>query len=206
MCRRCIIATIHGAGDRKWESIPAQARIEKHYAEAAKSGRFQGCAAYADYRDVLQREDLDAVVIATPDHWHARIALDAIRSGKAVYCEKPVTHFFAEGQAVVRAAEAQQTIFQVGSQQRSDATFRRAVELVRNGRLGNLLTIEVGLPPGYEQALDDTTPSDPPPGLDYDMWCGPAPKLDYMRATPSLVARDLRLRWWSVDGLDRTPQ
>ncbi len=106
-----------------------------------------------DFREVCGREDLDAVVIATPDHWHALCTLTALRSGKDVYCEKPVTHWFSEGLEVCKEVKERQAVFQTGSQQRSDAEFRRAVELVRNGVLGKIERVEVGLPPGYERVI-----------------------------------------------------
>ncbi|MDF1753188.1 MAG: Gfo/Idh/MocA family oxidoreductase [Verrucomicrobiales bacterium] len=140
------------------------------------------CVAYSDYRKLLERDDLDAVMVATPDHWHYHITLEALKRGIDVYCEKPVTHLFAEGQDIYREVAKQNAIFQVGSQQRSDPLFRKAVEIVRNGHLGELSGFEVGLPTGYTEPLGDTKITEPPKGLDYDMWCGPGEKLPYMRA------------------------
>jgi len=142
----------------------------------------------ADYRDVCGHDGIDAVVVATPDHWHAMCTLEAIRAGKDVYCEKPVTHRFAEGQAVVRAVADHDAVFQTGSQQRSWPEFRRAVELVRNRVLGTVTQIEVGLPAGYEQAMGPTEVLEPADPAAYDMWCGPSAKLPYMRARHH--------RWW----------
>jgi predicted dehydrogenase len=144
--------------------------------------------AVKDFRTVCENDDIDAVVIATPDHWHALCTLTAIRKGKDVYCEKPVTHFFQEGLDVCQEVHARGTVFQTGSQQRSDREFRRAVELVRNGILGKLSRIAIGLPSGYEQVQGEAQVIEPPADLDYDLWCGPAPKLDYMRARHH--------RWW----------
>jgi predicted dehydrogenase len=141
-----------------------------------------------DMREVCGHAGLDAVVIATPDHWHALCTLEAIRQGKDVYCEKPLTHRFAEGQAVCRAVARRETVFQTGSQQRSAAEFRRAVELVRNGVLGDLERIEVGLPSGYEFPMGDPTVRPPPDADVYRRWCGPAAELPYMRARHH--------RWW----------
>jgi len=134
------------------------------------------------------REDIDAVVIATPDHWHALVSLESLRAGKDVYCEKPLTHRFHEGQLIYREVARRKAVFQVGSQQRSDARFRQAVELVCNGHIGKVRQVEVGLPPGYAKPQGDTTITAPPEHLDYDFWCGPAPKLPYMRARHH--------RWW----------
>jgi predicted dehydrogenase len=167
---------------------PALEKVEAQYAADKASGKYKGCAAYADFRELIGREDIDAVVVATPDHWHALVSLEALRQGKDVYCEKPVTRYFSEGQAVYREVAKQKAIFQVGSQQRSDTKFRQAVELVRNGHLGRIKRVEVGLPQGYTQLMDDATPLPPPKGLDYEMWCGPGPALPYMRARHH--------RWW----------
>lgn len=141
-----------------------------------------------DFREVCALDGLDAVVIATPDHWHALCTLEAIARGKDVYCEKPVTHTFAEGQAVCRAVNDRDTVFQTGSQQRSMVEFRRAVELIRNGVLGDLERIEVGLPSGYETPMGSIAVMPPPDADAYDLWCGPAAKLPYMRARHH--------RWW----------
>lgn len=141
-----------------------------------------------DFREVCGSDQVEAVVVATPDHWHALCTLTALRAGKDVYCEKPVTHTFREGQLVYREAAMQGAVFQTGSQQRSDPLFRRAVEIVRNGHLGRLQQVLVGLPPGYETAQGDTKSQPPPASLDYDLWCGPSAKLPYMRARHH--------RWW----------
>lgn len=160
----------------------AKAVAEDFYAEQMRSGAYKGCDVYSDFRELCARDDIDAVVIATPDHWHARITLEALRSGKDVYCEKPVTHKFHEGQRVVAEVAKQNAIFQVGSQQRSDRGFRHCVELVRNGHIGKVVHVEVGLPPGFNEPQGDPTITDPPENLDYDSWCGPSEKLPYMRA------------------------
>ncbi len=163
--------------------------IASYYAKRTKSQIPRVALQIAtDFRDVCRSEDVDAVVVATPDHWHAFCALEALRAGKDVYCEKPVTHTFAEGQAVYREVAKQSAVFQTGSQQRSESVFRRAVELVRNGHLGELKRIEVGLPPGYATPQGDDQIKSPPEHLDYDQWCGPSQVLPYMRARHH--------RWW----------
>ncbi|MBI4606200.1 MAG: Gfo/Idh/MocA family oxidoreductase [Planctomycetes bacterium] len=153
----------------------AAANVNKHYAN-------NDCKKYSDFRELLARADIDAVVVATPDHWHALCAIAAVRAKKDVYCEKPVTHTFAEGQALVAAVKQHGRILQVGSQQRSEWGFRRAVELVTNGKIGKVKRVEVGLPTGHKKAEGDTKPQDPPPHVDYDFWCGPSPKLAYVPA------------------------
>ena len=141
-----------------------------------------GTSAYEDYREICGRSDIDAVIVATPDHWHALIALEAVRHGKDVYCEKPMTHTFMEGQLLYREVRQFGRVFQTGSQQRSDWRFRRAVELIRNGHIGKVTQVEVGLPAGYPKPMGDTEVASPRTTLNYDFWCGPAPKLPYMRA------------------------
>lgn len=153
-----------------------------------KSHSKTGVATIRDFRDICTRDDIDAIVVATPDHWHALCTFEALRNGKDVYCEKPVTHTFREGQEIYREVAKRNAIFQTGSQQRSEWQFRRAVELARNGHLGKIHSIEVGLPPGYDKPQGDTTVTEPPKHLDYDFWCGPAPLLPYMRARHH--------RWW----------
>jgi predicted dehydrogenase len=108
--------------------------------------------------------------------------------GKDVYCEKPITHFFAEGHRIYQEVAKRKAVFQAGSQQRSDARFRHAVELVLNGHIGKVKRVEVGLPTGYAKPMGDVTVEMPPDHLDYDFWCGPGPKLPYMRARHH--------RWW----------
>ncbi len=160
-----------GEGRYGWE--PAKAKVEQYYARNQESGKYSGCDAYTDFRELCARKDIDAVIVATPDHWHARITLEALRNGKDVYCEKPVTHLFAEGQAVYKEVAKRKAIFQTGSQQRSDQRFRHCAELVMNGHLGKVTKVEVGLPRGKELPgipVVETVPE----GLDYDFWCGPS--------------------------------
>ncbi|MFN6129486.1 MAG: Gfo/Idh/MocA family protein [Planctomycetota bacterium] len=165
----------------------ARQTILDHRKRQGKS-QSDGIDLTADFREVCERPDLDAVIVATPDHWHALCCLSAMEAGKDVYCEKPVTHWFSEGLRICRAVEERSTVFQVGSQQRSDWRFRRAAELARNGLLGKIERVEVGLPPGYPQPQSDPAITDPPPELNYDLWCGPAPMLPYTRARHH--------RWW----------
>lgn len=150
----------------------AKAKVEK------ANGR--ECRAYSDYRKLLESKDIDAVVISTPDHWHALQTIDACAAGKDVYCEKPLTLTIREGRRMVAAARRYNRIVQTGSQQRSDDKFRLACELVRNGRLGRIRSIEVGLPgPNW---TPPPVPDEPPPAeLDYDFWLGPAPYRPYNR-------------------------
>lgn len=136
-------------------------------------------ATYGDYRKMLEDKSIDAVLISTPDHWHALAAADAMMAGKDVYCEKPLTLTIYEGQVLVKIARKYNRILQTGSQQRSDPRFRKACEYVRSGRLGKIHTVRVGLP-GVNWTKEPPVPdSPPPPELDYDMWLGPAPWRPY---------------------------
>jgi predicted dehydrogenase len=139
------------------------------------------CAATADFRELLARRDLDAVLIATQDHWHAVIAVAAAKSGKDIYCEKPLGVSVAEGQAVRDAVRKHKRVFQTGTQQRSDRKFRLACELARNGYLGRLRSIQVAAEgPQYRRSYRNPPVEEPvPPGLDYDLYLGPAPKKPY---------------------------
>jgi predicted dehydrogenase len=166
----------------------AEKTVSQTYAQKKSGSAGSGLFVTGDFRDVCSRSDVDAIVIATPDHWHALCTLQALRSGKDVYCEKPITHTFHEGQTVYREVAKQKAVFQTGSQQRSTAEFHKAVELVLNGHIGRITSVEVGLPPGYDKPMGDTSVSRIPAHLDYDFWCGPAEKLPYMRARHH--------RWW----------
>jgi predicted dehydrogenase len=134
-------------------------------------------AIFSDFRELLARDDIDGVTISTPDHWHGLIAIAAAEAGKDVYLQKPLTYTIPQGQRLIEAVRGRNVVLQTGSQQRSDAQFRKGCELVRNGRLGRLHTIRVMLP--TDTGVGDGTPTAVPPNLDYDMWLGPAPQADY---------------------------
>jgi predicted dehydrogenase len=145
--------------------------VEKHYADKG-NGSYEGCASYGDFRQLLARDDIDAVVIATPDHWHAAIAVESCKAGKDVYCEKPLCQTIAEARAMVNAVRRYNRVFQTGSMQRSAREFRQACELVRNGYIGDIrhVTVNVDGPP-----TDRPLKAQPVPDyLDWDMWVGPA--------------------------------
>jgi predicted dehydrogenase len=176
--------------------------INRHYGNT-------DCAAYHDYRELLARPDLDAVLLAVPDNWHGLVATEAARHGLDIYGEKPLARTIAEQQAIVKAVEKHKVIWQTGSWQRSQASFHKAAEIVRNGLIGDVTRVEVGLPGGQGGApqdlmrklaalpdridnLNKVTPataeawkvavSDPPTDLDYDMWIGPARMEPYIAA------------------------
>jgi predicted dehydrogenase len=156
----------------------AKQMVEKKYGESRK-GEYKGCDAYTDFRKVIDRKDIDAVVIATPDHWHAMPCILAARAKKDIYCEKPLTHNIAEGRKIVNAVSVNGTVFQTGSQQRSEFNnhFRLAVELVHNGRIGKVKTIRIGV--GGPAKPCDLKGQPVPEGTDWDFWLGPAPEREY---------------------------
>ena len=155
----------------------AKDEAHKKYAEKREAGTFKGCEAYHEYERIIDRDDIDAVVVGTPDHWHAPISVAAMRSGKDVYVEKPMTLTIHEGQVMRDVAQQYGRILQVGSQQRSNNAFRKACEIVRNGWIGKVHTIYAGLggfPPPHNP------PAQPiPKGFDYDRWLGPTPWFPY---------------------------
>jgi predicted dehydrogenase len=139
-------------------------------------------AAYKDFRKLLEQKDIDAVIIATPDHWHAMPAIHACDAGKDVYVEKPLSHTIQEGRKMVEAARRNKRIVQMGTQQRSGKHFQQAVDIVRSGKLGKVVFVRTWnygneLPQGIGNPPD----TDPLPGLDWDMWLGPAPYVRYNR-------------------------
>jgi len=137
----------------------------------------ESCAAYKDFRELMARKDIDAVQITAPDHWHPLIALEATRRGKHMYCEKPVGWSIRAAQAVRKAVQESGVVFQFGTQQRSGGKFRLACELVRNGKIGQLKTILVGVPCSWTCPSQPTEPV--PKELDYELWLGPAPLAPY---------------------------
>jgi predicted dehydrogenase len=155
----------------------AQWLAEKIYAAELDKTSYKGCAAYTDFRELLAREDIDGVLIVTPDHWHAAHAIAAADAGKDIYLEKPLTYSIAEGRKLVTAVRRNKRILQVGSQQRSSTYFLIACELVRNRRIGQLHTIKVWLP--EDQGTGDPQPAPVPKNLDYDFWLGPAPQAPF---------------------------
>jgi len=135
---------------------------------------------YRDFRALLERKDIDAVIVATPDHWHALVMTLACEAGKDVYVEKPVATTIREGRAMVKAARRYGRVVQVGTQQRSDAHFRRAVEIVRSGAIGAVSLCRTwNCANESGEGIGNPPDGDPPPELDYDMWLGPAPKRPY---------------------------
>jgi predicted dehydrogenase len=138
---------------------------------------YSGVTPYTNYRELLANKDVDAVVISTPDHWHALVAMDAVAAGKDVYLQKPASLTIAEGRALSDAVHHSGRVFQIGSQQRSTVQFRVAAELVRNGRIGQLKSVEIGLPGDPSGDVEPDMPV--PKNLNYDMWLGSTPVVPY---------------------------
>lgn len=159
----------------------AKEMVEEYYATNSQSGKFQGVHAYTDFRELLQRPDIDAVTVCTPDHWHGLISIAAAKAGKDIYCEKPLTNSVVEGRAVANAVNRYQRILQTGSHERSNHSVAYACELIYNGRIGKLHTIEVNMPLDSNQTLPPQPIMPVPPGLDYDFWLGPMPWVPYTR-------------------------
>jgi len=167
----------------------AKRMVDQHYGN-------QDCQTYHDFRELIARGDLDAVAIALPDHWHAIPAIAAAKAGLDIHGEKPLSHDLLEGRAMCDAVHRYGRVWQTGSWQRSVANFHRACELVRNGRIGKVHTVEVGLGQGhedYEGTQGQETIGPPPASLDYDRWVGPAPWSPYC---PARVHKNWR---WVLD-------
>ena len=207
-----------GSGDagnaRRFGNLVAVCDVDADQAEqAAKRFTRDGAkpAIYRDFRKLMGRDDLHIIINGTPDHWHTFVNLRAVKTGKDVYSEKPLTLTIDEGKHLVKAVRQHKTVFQVGSQQRSDKNFRLACELVRNGRLGKLQEIIVGLPTGPREGPFEPIPV--PPSLDWDFYVGQAPKRDYVgirKVTKSgdqemvsyecKCARGVFRRWYGFSG------
>jgi predicted dehydrogenase len=155
----------------------AKAQTEKSYAAKMASGTYKGCDAYNEYERVIERKDIDAVMVVTPDHWHTMISLAAMKSGKDVYVQKPMTLTIREGRLMSDANRQYGAILQVGSQQRSERAFRKACEIVRNGWIGKVHTIYTDL--GEFPPPQTLTEQPIPDGFDYDRWLGPTPWYPY---------------------------
>jgi predicted dehydrogenase len=168
----------------------AKANVDAHYGEALGKD-YRGCAALSDFRDLINRKDIDVVGIATPDHWHVIPAIMAAKAGKDVICEKPLTITVAEGRILSDVMKQTGRIFQTASENRSLDVYIRLIELVRGGVIGKIKHIEVRLPVGNDnqrvggeakQLFDADAPTEPPKGLNYEMWLGQAPYMPYIAA------------------------
>jgi predicted dehydrogenase len=151
----------------------------------------QDCAAYIEHEKVVERDDIDACIVGSCDHWHALHSLAATKTGKGVYCEKPLSPSMEQNQALRAAVRKHKTVFQFGTQQRSDERFLQACELVRNGRIGELKKINVWSPASVAGGPTEVVPV--PANLDYERWLGPAPSVPYTKD------RDSNAWWWFIE-------
>ena len=175
-----------------WRVDQARTLVEGTYAKERGVGSYRGCQTYRDFRELLARRDIDAVMISTPDHWHVPMALAALNAGKDVSLEKPITRYISEGRRLVEVVAKRQRVFRVDSEFRSLERFHRAAELVRNGQIGTLRTIRVSSP--KELFPDEAAVVAPAPAeLDYDLWLGPAEAVPYMQKRVH-APRDLKSR------------
>lgn len=170
-----------------------KANTEKMYATAKQQTHFNTLDTYGDFKQLLARKDIDAVVIATPDHWHAVHTIMAANAGKHVYCEKPLAHSIEEGRAMVNAVQRNKIVLQTGSMQRSWKNFRHAVELVQNGYVGDIKEVQVNV---GKPAIADDLPGVPvPAALDWDNWVGPAPFKPFNPELAPPVEKDIFPNW-----------
>lgn len=164
--------------------------VNKFYAEKADQTKYDAVRVYTDFRELLAQPDIDAVVIATPDHWHGVHAVKALEAGKDVYCEKPLSLTVKEGRAMVDATRKNKRVFQTGSMQRSWPEFRQTAELVRNGYIGDIQTVKVSV--GGPPVPYDLPPQAVPAGLDWEMWLGPNSFVEFN----SDIAPPLNAEFW----------
>ena len=177
--------------------IVAICDVDRSRAEAVRAAYWPEAEIYGDYRRVIERDDIRGVLIASPDHWHALSAVHAMRAGKGVYCEKPISLTIAEGQLLVQVAQQTGSVFQGGTQQRSDWRFQTACALVRDGRLGRLHEVTVTLPQRWVGESAGPFPTMAPPAeLDWEQWLGQAPWAEYC---PQRCHGTFR-RWFEYSG------
>jgi len=170
-----------------------QANVQQYYADAANKESFKGFTGYADFREMLHRKDIDAIAVTTPDHWHAVVAIMAANAGKHVYCEKPLAHSIEEGRAMVNAMQKNKVTLQTGSMQRSSDKFRNAVNLVRNGYIGNVKEVLVNV---GDPAIADDLPGMPVPDvLNWEGWVGPAVMRPFNPELAPPVEKDIYPNW-----------
>jgi predicted dehydrogenase len=195
-----VYGTTKGIKDLQWVAVCDVDAKHAQNAQAFMKNEGHEVQTFKDFRQLNDRKDINAVLIATPDHWHALCAIDAMRKGKDVYCEKPLTLTVEEALAMMKAVRETGRVFQTGSQQRTEmrGMFRLACELVRNGRIGQVKRIECRI---GENPVSGPIPEHPvPEGLDWDFWLGPTPKMPYLTDRPSgrygKTNCHYDFRWW----------
>ncbi|MCH8219315.1 MAG: Gfo/Idh/MocA family oxidoreductase [Planctomycetes bacterium] len=186
-----------GTGDARnaahYATIAAVCDVDARHVERAKES-FPGAQGYSDFRELLERSDIDAVICGTVDHWHTLVAMAAMRAGKDIYCEKPLTLTIDEGKRLVQCQQETGRILQTGTQQRSSAYFRLACDCVRNERIGRLQKVEVWLPAGLRQGPFKVSPV--PEGFNYDFWLGQTAEVPYVKERTHFSFR----YWWEYSG------
>jgi predicted dehydrogenase len=179
-------------GARQFADVVAVCDVDRQHAERGQKDLSDGKAdIYEDYRAVLDRPDVDVVGIFTPDHWHTKIAIEAMQAGKDVYCEKPLTLTIEEGQQICEVAKKTERVFQVGTQQRTEMgqRFLQAIALVRDGRIGKVQRVQCAI--GANPTSEPLETKTPPDQLNWEMWLGQAPQVDYI---PKRCHNEFR--WW----------
>jgi len=186
-----------GRGDarnaQRYGKIVAVCDVDiRHLGNARKD--FPGADGYSDFRKLLERKDIDAVICGTVDHWHTLVSMAAMKAGKDIYCEKPLTLTIDEGKRLVEVQRQTKRVLQTGTQQRSSIYFRLACNLIRNNRIGKINKVEVWLPAGLRQGPFKSSPV--PEGFDYDFWLGQTPKVEYVKERTHFSFR----YWWDYSG------
>lgn len=182
-----------------WRLKKAQQQVNDHYTKQ-KGTSYKGCAAYSDFREVLRQKDIDAVMIATPDHWHVPVAIEAARAGKHISLEKPISTCIEHGRQLVKAIKKYNVITRNDSEFRTLPKFSRAIELIRNGRIGKMQRIFVAVPPESNGTALPPQPNMPVPAeLDYDFWLGPAWEVPYTEKRVHAIKAYGRPGWMRVD-------
>ncbi|MCA9220151.1 MAG: Gfo/Idh/MocA family oxidoreductase, partial [Planctomycetales bacterium] len=181
--------TVIAVQARQFGDIVAICDVDRHVREQARAAFGSTPRIFEDYRDLIARNDVDVITIGAPDHWHTKMVIDAVRAGKDVYCEKPLTLTIDEGKLLTKAVEESGRVVQVGSWQRSDHRFRLAVEMVRQGRIGQLQKVEVVLGKNVTGGPFDRRR--PPSNLNWDLWQGQTPDVPYIEERSHYT-----FRWW----------
>ncbi|MBN1806261.1 MAG: Gfo/Idh/MocA family oxidoreductase [Sedimentisphaerales bacterium] len=186
-----------GRGDAKnaerYGKIAAVCDVDIHHMANARKD-FPGAHGYSDFRRLLERKDIDAVICGTVDHWHTIVSMAAMKAGKDIYCEKPLTLTIDEGKRLVEVERQTKRILQTGTQQRSSIYFRLACNLIRNNRIGKIKKVEAWLPAGLRQGPFESSPV--PEGFDYDFWLGQTPEVPYVKERTHFSFR----YWWDYSG------
>jgi myo-inositol 2-dehydrogenase/D-chiro-inositol 1-dehydrogenase len=172
-----------------WGDVTAVCDVDRHVMEQARASFGSLCAMHEDYRKLLDRKDVDVVMIGSPDHWHAKMAIDAMNAGKDVYLEKPLTLTIAEGMEILTAAARTKRVVQVGTWQRSDANFRQACEIARSGRIGKISKVDVVL--GKNKQGGPFESAKPPSHFNWELWQGQTPSVAYIPERTHYT-----FRWW----------